>query len=112
MWGAGLLRRLRLPGGGGNGGGEEDLGGSHGHVHGSLDPAIASSQRGIWATKISLSALLVTAAVQAVAEVNIAVQPDISVEAGHNIAREVHHSLLHHLRYLSNATIHVDPAGA
>ena len=46
------------------------------------------------------------------AEVNIAVQPDISVEEGHNIARNVHHSMLDHLRYLSNATIHVDPVGA
>ena len=47
-----------------------------------------------------------------VAEVNIAVDPDISVEKGHDIAQEVHHSLLHHLRYLSSATIHVDPEAA
>ena len=46
------------------------------------------------------------------AEVNIAVAPVLSVERGHNIAQEVHHSLLHHLRYLSNVTIHVDPLGA
>ena len=46
------------------------------------------------------------------AEVNIAVRPDLSVEAGHQISREVHHQLLHHLQYLSNATIHVDPVGS
>ena len=43
------------------------------------------------------------------AEVNIAVSSGITVEEGHHIAQEVHHRLLHHLRYLSNATIHVDP---
>ena len=46
------------------------------------------------------------------AEVNIAVAPDISVERGHEIAKDVRHELLHHLRYLSNATIHIDPASA
>lgn len=46
------------------------------------------------------------------AEVNVAVQSDISVEQGHQISQEVHQRLLDHLRYLSNATIHVDPAGA
>ncbi len=44
------------------------------------------------------------------AEVNIAVAPDLSVATAHTIAKEVHHQLLHHLRYLSGATIHVDPA--
>ena len=43
------------------------------------------------------------------AEVNIAVDPNLSVEAGHEIAVETRHLLLHHLKYLSNATIHVDP---
>ncbi|GIK36721.1 MAG: cation transporter [Chloroflexota bacterium] len=46
------------------------------------------------------------------AEINIAVRPDLSVEAGHKIALEVQHELLHHLRYLSGASIHVDPANA
>ena len=36
----------------------------HGHIHGTVDPAIFSSARGIWATKASLIALLATAAVQ------------------------------------------------
>lgn len=44
------------------------------------------------------------------AEVNIAVAPDLTVAAAHAIAKEVHHQLLHHLRYLAGATIHVDPA--
>jgi cation diffusion facilitator family transporter len=46
------------------------------------------------------------------AELNIAVSPDLSVEKGHEIAKEVRHQLLHHLRYLSTATIHIDPATA
>ena len=46
------------------------------------------------------------------AELNIAVSPELSVEEGHEIATEVRHQLLHHLRYLSNATIHIDPVNA
>ena len=46
------------------------------------------------------------------AEVNIAVNPKLSVEEGHEIAKEVRHQILHHLRYLSNVTIHVDPVNA
>ena len=45
------------------------------------------------------------------AEMNIAVDPDLSVAAGHDIAEDVHHQLLHNLKYLSNATVHVDPVG-
>ncbi len=47
---------------------------------------------------------------QLCAEVNIAVGPTLSVEQGHQIAVEVRHQLLHHLKYLSTATIHVDSA--
>src|SRR5215208_4069859 len=43
------------------------------------------------------------------AEVNVAVDPELSVAEGHAIAREVNHQLLHHLSYLSGAVIHVDP---
>ena len=43
------------------------------------------------------------------AEVNIAVDPELSVAEGHSIAKEVHRRLLSHLRYLSTAIIHVDP---
>lgn len=46
------------------------------------------------------------------AEVNIAMSPEISVEEGHEIGIEVRHQLLHHLRYLSNATVHIDPVNA
>jgi cation diffusion facilitator family transporter len=46
------------------------------------------------------------------AEVNIAVRSDLTVEKGHEIAKEVRHELLHHLQYLSNATIHIDPVSA
>ncbi|MHB1056225.1 MAG: cation diffusion facilitator family transporter, partial [Thermoleophilia bacterium] len=43
------------------------------------------------------------------AELNIAVSPELSIEKGHEIAMEVRHQLLHQLRYLSSATIHIDP---
>ncbi len=46
------------------------------------------------------------------AELNIAVSPTLSVEEGHDIANKVRHELLHHLRYLTNAVIHIDPANA
>lgn len=46
------------------------------------------------------------------AEINIAVSPQLSVEQGHGIAKEVRHQLLHHLSRLSNATVHVDPLKA
>ncbi len=46
------------------------------------------------------------------AEINIGVSPELSVEKGHEIAKQVRHQLLHHLRYLSNATIHIDPVTA
>lgn len=46
------------------------------------------------------------------AEVNIAVDPSLSVEAGHAIAKDVRHHLLHHLPYLDDAVIHVDPLTA
>ena len=45
------------------------------------------------------------------AEVTIAVDPDLSVASGHGIAEDAHHQLLHNLKYLSNATVHVDPVG-
>ncbi len=38
----------------------------HGHAHGAMDRAVLSSQRGIWATKVSLVALLATALLQVV----------------------------------------------
>ncbi len=43
------------------------------------------------------------------AEVNISVEPTLSVAEGHKIAKEVHRQLLHHLPHLGNAIIHVDP---
>jgi len=43
------------------------------------------------------------------AEVNVAVDPELSVEEGHAIAREVNHRLMHELRYLDTAVVHVDP---
>src|SRR6266852_5770914 len=47
---------------------------------------------------------------QLLAEVNIAVDPLLTVEQGHEIATDVHRQLMAHLRFLSGAIIHVDPA--
>jgi cation diffusion facilitator family transporter len=46
------------------------------------------------------------------AEVNVAVDAALSVQEGHEIAKEARHQLLHHVRYLSDAIVHVDPANA
>ena len=46
------------------------------------------------------------------AEINIAVQPDLAVTKAHAIALEARHQLMHHLPYLSNVTVHVDPQHA
>ena len=46
------------------------------------------------------------------AELNVAVASDLSVERGHQVAVEVRHQLLHQLPFLSDATIHIDPATA
>jgi cation diffusion facilitator family transporter len=42
-------------------------------------------------------------------ELNIAVSPSLSVAQGHGIAKEVRHQLLHHVRYLNEVSVHVDP---
>ena len=46
------------------------------------------------------------------AELNVTVAEGLSVEQGHDIACAVRHDLLHNLQFLSNATIHIDPANA
>lgn len=46
------------------------------------------------------------------AEVNLTVPEGITVEEGHDIANGARHALLHHLPFLSGATIHVDPPNA
>jgi cation diffusion facilitator family transporter len=46
------------------------------------------------------------------AEVNVAVDPELSVAEGHEIAREVNHRLLHELPYLRGIVVHVDPVEA
>jgi len=43
------------------------------------------------------------------AEVNVAVDPELSVAEGHGIAREVNHRLMHQLGYLEMAVVHIDP---
>ena len=46
------------------------------------------------------------------AELNIAIDSNLTVEKAHSISKEIRHILLHHLKYLDNAIIHVDPVGA
>jgi cation diffusion facilitator family transporter len=46
------------------------------------------------------------------AELNVAVDPKLTVAEGHEIAVAVERRLLENLRFLSHATIHVDPVGA
>jgi cation diffusion facilitator family transporter len=45
------------------------------------------------------------------ADVNVSVAADLSVAAGHAIAKEVRHQLLHHLPHLGSVSVHVDPYG-
>ncbi len=44
------------------------------------------------------------------AEINIAVNPQMTIAQAHAVATEVRHQLLHHLSYVSLVVIHVDPA--
>jgi cation diffusion facilitator family transporter len=46
------------------------------------------------------------------AEVNLGVDPNLSVKDGHSIAEGLHHELLHELPYLSNTTVHIYPLSA
>jgi cation diffusion facilitator family transporter len=43
------------------------------------------------------------------AEVNIAIDPKFSVTEAHNLGCEARHEIMHHLPYLSNVIVHVDP---
>jgi cation diffusion facilitator family transporter len=43
------------------------------------------------------------------ADLEIQVDPQLSVQEGHRIAEDVEHELLHHVRRLRGATVHVDP---
>ena len=45
------------------------------------------------------------------ADVSITVSGALSVEDGHEIAKEVRHQLLHHLAHLGSVMVHVDPYG-
>ena len=44
------------------------------------------------------------------AELNVAVAPDLTVAAAHEIAKEVRHQALHNVPHLANVVVHVDPA--
>jgi cation diffusion facilitator family transporter len=43
------------------------------------------------------------------AELNVGVDPALSVAEGHSIAKEVCHQILHHVPYICRVTVHVDP---
>ena len=42
-------------------------------------------------------------------ELNVAVRSHISLTKGHEIAKEVRHQLLHHLKHLGDVIVHIDP---
>ncbi len=44
------------------------------------------------------------------AELNVAVASRLSVGQAHVIAKDVQHTLLHHLAYLSSVIVHIDPS--
>ena len=46
------------------------------------------------------------------AEMNVAVAPQLPVEEGHALAKEVRHEAMHHVGHLSNVVIHIDPMQA
>lgn len=43
------------------------------------------------------------------ADVNVTVDRDLSVAAGHAVAEDVRHALLHEVRHLEDASVHVNP---
>ncbi|MDQ5834107.1 MAG: hypothetical protein M3550_13780 [Actinomycetota bacterium] len=45
------------------------------------------------------------------AELSVTVAGGLSVEEGHEVAREVRHQLLHHVPHLGGVAVHVDPVG-
>jgi hypothetical protein len=45
------------------------------------------------------------------ADPDVAVASDLDVAAGHRVAQDVHHALLHRVRHLEGATVHVHPPG-
>lgn len=49
-----------------HGGGDHGAGGGHGHTHGTIDPSIAATDRGLWAVKWSFAILFLTTVIQVV----------------------------------------------
>jgi len=43
-------------------------------------------------------------------ELNVAVDPAVTVTDGHEVAKEVRHQVQHHVPHVSHVTVHVDPA--
>lgn len=46
------------------------------------------------------------------ADLDVTVDPDLTVAAGHEIGRKVHQGLLGSIRHLERANVHVEPAGS
>lgn len=44
------------------------------------------------------------------ADVNISVDPDLTIEHGHTIAQEVHHTMLHEIPHMDHVSVHLNPA--
>ena len=80
-----------------------------------VDPAIVDR---IAASARAVPGVVAVHAVQArwlghrlVAELNVAVEATLSVSDGHAIAADVSHHLLHEVRHLDEAHVHIDPSG-
>lgn len=81
-----------------------------------VDPSISEETRG-WVMHIQSVREVSEVRVRWIghrirAEVNIAVEPRLTVEAGHAIAKEMRHHLLDYLAYLDDVIVFVDPLGA
>lgn len=81
-----------------------------------VDPAVADEVREVVAqTKGVLEVTEVRvrwSGHRLLAEANLAVSPESTVGAAHEVVKEAEHRLLHNLRYLSKAIIHIDPFGS
>ncbi len=89
--------------------------GNHARADGFTSLGVLLGAVGVWLgypLADPLFGLLITLVIFLIAWESGAVISDLSIERGHEIAKEARHLLLHHLNYLSNATIHIDPLNA
>jgi cation diffusion facilitator family transporter len=82
----------------------------------SVDPGLVAETRDVLAQVPGVAAVdrvrLRWLGHELLAEADIRADGAISLTAGHDIAEQAHHDLLHHLPRLAGATIHVNPTGS